>query len=303
MAFVVSKETRQRIGRVEESSNELEERQCIETFLNWCDRRFRISFSYQRTEDIFPDLANSTRWDFIIRQDQCSHWYAAEIKRLIKPEVKIKLVQWNGFLRRISNSLGDRLNGEFLIYGAPSLQLDKQQRTELRRVLTKIIEQNSTRLKKDGMVDLGSQILGQFKEWPSTPRFNPNLSPPIEHRVNADSCFTLHRLSDTGCSLELGFAQSGAFLIEQVAVEALTSLFDNGEVLQAHGQLGLAKQNGAKGAILLLDYHLPSWYPNKVTRTLANNMDSKQLSTIDAVYLVKVSQNRVSKVWARNSEA
>jgi len=150
------------------------------------------------------------------------------------------------------------------------------------------------------MVDLGSEILRQFKEWPSTPHLNPNLSPPIEHRLNADSCFTLHKLSDTGCSLELGFAQSGAFLIDQVVVEALTSLFNNGEMLQANEQLGLAKQKGAKGAILLLDYHLPSWYPNKVKGILASNMNSKQLSNVDNVYLVKVSQNRISEVWDAN---
>ena len=120
------------------------------------------------------------------------------------------------------------------------------------------------------MVDLGSEILRQFKEWPSTPHLNPNLSPPIEHRLNADSCFTLHKLSDTGCSLELGFAQSGAFLIDQVVVEALTSLFNNGEM------------------------------PNKVKGILASNMNSKQLSNVDNGYLVKVSQNRISEVWDAN---
>ena len=284
-------------------ASEGDEQQCMQTFLNWYNKQLKAIFSYQRAEYVFPEIANSTRWDFIITQNQRSHFYAAEIKRLIKPEVRIKLVQWNEFLRRIANNLGDMLHGEFLIYGAPSLQLDKQQRTKLKRVLTKIIEQNSAQLKKDGMMDLGPQILGQFREWPSTPHLNPNLSPPIEHRVNADSCFTLHKLSDTGCSLELGFAQAGACLIDQVVVEALTSLRDNGEILQANEQLGLAKHKGAKRAILLLDYHLPSWYPNKVKKILASNMNSKQLSNIDTVYLVKVSQNRVSKVWSQNSLA
>ena len=206
-------------------------------------------------------------------------------------------MQWNGLLRRIANSLGDKLQGEFLIYGVPSLKLEKQKRTELKRVLTEIIRQKSVTLKNDECVDLGSQILRQFKEWPSTPHLQPNLSLPIEHKVNPDSCFTLHRISDTGCSLELEFAQSGVFLVDQLVVEAITSLFNNGEMLQANEQLGLAKQKGAKGAILLLDYHLPSWYPNKVKEILASNMDSKQLSNIDTVYMVNVSQKRTSKIW------
>jgi hypothetical protein len=200
----------------------------------------------------------------------------------------------------IKNSLSDRLQGEFLIYGVPSLKLEKQKRTELKRVLTELILQNAQSLRNDGMVDLGSQILIRFKEWPSTPHLNSNLSPPIEYRVNADSCFTLHKLSDTGCSLELGFAQSEVFRISQEVVEALASLFNNGEILQANTQLDLAKQKGAEGTILLLDYHLPSWYPNEVKQVLTNNMHSNQFSSIDTVYLIRVYQNRVSKVWDAN---
>ena len=94
--------------------------------------------------------------------------------------------------------------------------------------------------------------------------------------------------------------ESKAFLPDQVVVEALTSLFNNGEMLQANEQLGLAKQKGAKGAILLLDYQLPSWYPNNIRKIMASNMDSKQVSNIDNVYLVKVAQNRISKVWDAN---
>jgi len=79
----------------------------------------------------------------------------------------------------------------------------------------------------------------------------------------------------------------------------LTSLFKNEEILQASKQLALAKEKGAKETVLLLDYHLPSWYPNVVKQVLGNYMNSEYLSSIDTIYLVKASQNRISKVWER----
>lgn len=289
--------------KAEEPSKESDECQCIETFLNWHNMQLGTSFSYQRAENVYHDIAASTRWDFIITQSDSSTWYAAEIKRLIRPEAKIQLVQWNKFLVNIKNSLGNMLQGEFLIYGVPSLKLDKQKRTELKRLLAELIQRHSQSLRKDEMVDLGPYIIKRFAEWPSTPHLNMSLSPPIECVVNADSCFTLHKLSATGCSLELAFAQSGVFVLDQAVIEALTSLFDNGEIIKANTQLGLAKQKGAKGTILLMDCHLPSWYPNHVRRVLADNLNAENSSNMDAIYLVKTSQNRVSKVWGttRNS--
>lgn len=294
---MVSKETGQRIEQVEESANEWDEQQCIQTFLNWYNKRFKTSFSYYRAEGVFPKIADSTRWDFIITQKEHSTWYAVEIKRLIRPEAKIQLVRWNKLLKSITNSLRNRLQGEFHVYGVPCLKLDKQKRTKLKRVLAELILQSAQSLKNGETIDLGAQILRRFREWPSTPHLNPNLSPPIEHRVNVDSCFSLQRISDTGCSLELLFAQSGVFIVKQVVEEALTTLFDSEEMLQANKQLGLAKQKGAKETILLLDYHLPSWYPNCLRQVMVNNMNSQQLSNIDTTYIVKVYQNRVSKIW------
>lgn len=282
----------------EESANERDERLCVETFLNW-HNKFKVSCGYQRAEKVFSEIADSTRWEFVITQNDSSTWYAAEIKKLIRPETKIQLVRWNKLLKDIRNNLLNRLRGEFFVYGAPSLNFDKQKRIKLKRVLTELIIENAQFLSNNEKVDLGSQILVHFKEWPSTPHFNPNLSPPIEYIVNAEACFTLHKISDAGCSLELGFAQSGAFLVKQEVEEALTSLFENEEILQANKQLALAKEKGAKETILLLDYHLPTWHPNDVKQVLGNCMNSEYLSSIDIIYLVKVSQNRVSKVWER----
>jgi hypothetical protein len=297
IGLVGTKEVEQRMEHVEESAKAQDEEQCIETFLNWHNRRFKTNLSYKRAEKEFPEIGKSTRWDFVIRGNECPPWYGAEIKRLIKPEARIQLVHWNKSLRNITNSLVNQLQGEFLVYGVPPLKLERHKGAQLKRVLTKLLLQNAASLKKNDMVNLGPQILRLFKEWPSTPHLNPNPPYDIEHRVNVDSCFTLHKISDTGCSLELGFAQSGVFRLDQAVVEALTSLFGNGEILKANTQLALAKQKGAKGTILLLDYDLPSWYPDDTRQVLANNLNSGQSSNMDAIYLVKASQNRVSKVW------
>lgn len=276
-----------------ESPKEWDERQCIETFLKWCKRQFKTSFSYQRAEEVFPEIAASTRWDFIITQKECSPWYAVEIKRLIRPEARIQLVHWDRILTNIKNKLSNQLQGEYLVYGVPSLKLEKRRITELERVITELILQNAQALKEGKSIDLGSQILGRFSEWPHTQVLNPNLSPPIERKVKEEYCFTIEKSADTGCSIELAYSQSPPFI-----VEAPTSI-EREEILQANTQLALAKERGASGTILLLDYHLPSWRPNYVKGNL-DQMDPKQLSNIDCVYLVKVPQSLVSKVWGRN---
>jgi len=288
--------------QAEESAQAQDECQCIGTFLNWHNKRLGTNFSYQRAEDVFPEIADSTRWDFIIRENQYSPWYAAEIKRLIRPEAIIQLVSWNGLLKRIRDDLQSRLQGEFFVDGVPPLKLERQKRVKLKRVLSEGILQNAQSMKNGESVELGSQILSRFPDWPHTKHLNPHPPPPTECRVKAEYCFTLEKVADTGCSLELASAQSGVFIPNQVVVEALTLLFEKGEMSQANEQLGLAKQKGAKETILLLDYDLPpSWYPNRAKQVLANKMDQAQLADIDCIYLVKASENRVSKVWGRNS--
>jgi hypothetical protein len=301
--MVMPEETGERMKHEEEPANEQDEQQCIQTFLGWHNNRFKTSFTYQRAEDVFPGITDSTRWDFIIRQNEYSPWYAAEIKRLIRPEAIIQLINWNGLLKRIRNDLRSRLRGEFLVYGVPSLKLEKQKRIKLKRVLTEVILQNAQSMRNRESVELGSQILSRFPEWPHTKHLNPHPPPPTECRVKKEYCFTLEKVADTGCSLELAFAQPGVFILNQVVVEALTALFQKGEMSQANKQLGLAKQKGAKETILLLDYHLPpSWYPNHAKQVLANKMDSPQLADIDYIYLVKASENRVSKVWGKRQK-
>lgn len=288
--------------QTEGATNEWDEQQCIQAFLNWYNKRFKTSFSYQRAENVFSDITDSTRWDFIITQKDSPLWYAVEVKRLIRPEARIKLVNWNRLLKRIRDDLQNRLQGEFHVYGVPSLKLDRHKRTELKRVLIELILQNAQSLRNGESVELGTQILSRFNEWPHTQHVNMSLSPPIEYKVLPQYCFTLEKVADRGRSLVLPFAQSGVFILNQAVVEALSSLFEKGEMSQANEQLGLAKQKRAKETILLLDYRLPpSWYPKHAKQVLANKMDSSQLADIDCIYLIKASQNRVSKVWDRNS--
>jgi hypothetical protein len=252
------------MGHTEENTRVQDEKKCIEIFLNWHNRRFKTHLNYQRAEDVFPEIGK--------------------------------------LLRSINNRLANQFQGEFLILGVPRLQLERQKRAELKRILSELILKNINSLKSDAVVDLGSQILRRFKEWPSTPHLNTNLSPPIEYRVNADSCFTLYKISNTGCSLELGAAQSAVFRFDQAFLEALTSLFTKGEMSQANSQLNLAKEKGAKSTILLMDCHLPSWYPNHVRQVLADNENSSQLADVDCIYLVKASENRVSQVWGKGQK-
>jgi hypothetical protein len=104
-------------------------------------------------------------------------------------------------------------------------------------------------------------------------------------------------MADTGCSVTLEASPVDAFDVQETMRKALDALFDpkTDGVLLANKQLSLAKSKGAKRAILLLDCYL-LWRPNAIKAHL-NGKESRLLSGLDSIYLVKASQKRVTRVW------
>ena len=121
---------------------------------------------------------------------------------------------------------------------------------------------------------------------------------PSPHVVRNPHALWLFKMSDEGCSVEPGASPPDIFYVAEAVTEAIGTLFDPARegVLQANEQLALAKVKGTKKTILLLDCHLP-WQPNTVKQVLASK-DSSFMSDIDVIYLVEVSQKRVSNIWS-----
>ena len=130
--------------QIVDSQTTLSEHQCVEAFLNWHNKRNDTCFSYERAENIFTEIAYAVRWEFVITQNGYSSWHGIEIKRLIKPEASIKLIRWNKFLARVKKSLPEQLQGEYFVYGVPPLNLDKERRSVLKRLLIELITKSAT---------------------------------------------------------------------------------------------------------------------------------------------------------------
>jgi len=275
---------------------EKEERDCGECFLRWYSQQHMVNYTLRRTESVYPELEDNIRWDFTaISSTSGEDQLAIEVKQLIRPQTRIQLVRWNKILNDIAKKLRGKIKGQFLIWGTPVLELDQNRLAKLRKILLKIILENSKTLKKGQELDLGPQILSSFPEWPSTPFLETEPSPHIEHKVQEQSRFTILKSSESGCLLELAISPVDVFHVEKAVSDAIDALFKpvNG-ILHANEQLGAAKEKGCKISFLLLDCHI-LWRPN-IIRGIFRNKTSGTISNIDAVYLVETSQKRVAEI-------
>lgn len=279
----------------EQSNKEREEQACAACFFNWYNRRYKVYYSLRRAEEVFSQLSNITRWDFVATQhDRSNEWYAVEIKGLIRPQTKIGFVRWGEIFKGVTRELSGLLYGEFLVAETPSLQVSKSEKSKLRKVLSDVVLQKAKNMKKNESVNLGSEVLAQFPSWPFTPHLEMQPQP---HIVKIPDRLLLYKTSDIGCLVEPGASPVDVFNVTEAVKEAIGALFDHDKegMLQANEQLGLARDYGAKKTVLLLDCHL-LWRPNAVRQIFAS-IDSSSMSNIDVIYLVEVSQERVSKVW------
>jgi len=277
-----------------QSKNDRAENACVSCFFDWYTHISGTVYSVERSEHVFPELANSTRWDFIATPRDERAWCALEVKGLIRSRAKVELVHWTKMFAAVTKQLSGLLQGKYLVVGTPSLWLNKNENRKLKEILPRVVLTKAKNMNKRASVKLGAEILAKFPIWPSIPHFGmmpqPNLV-KIPHEIE------LFKISDGGLSIEPGMSPADIFNVSGALEEATNALFDPSKegILKANEQLGLARVKGAKKTILLLDCHLP-WDPDSVERILANK-DHSYMSNIDEIFLLQVSDHRVSKVW------
>jgi hypothetical protein len=163
-----------------------------------------------------------------------------------------------------------------------------------RRILPRVVLTKAKNMNNGTSVKLGAEILAKFPIWPSRPHVEMSPQP---HLVRIPHEIELFKISDRGLSMKPGMSPVDIFNVSGALEEATNALLDPAKegILKANEQLGLARVEGAKKIILLLDCHLP-WDPNSVKRILANK-DHSYMSNIDEIFLLQVSDHQVSKVW------
>jgi len=277
-----------------QSKKDRAENACIRCFFDWYTRISGTVYSVERTEHVFPELADSLRWDFIATPRDEREWCALEVKSLIRPKAKVELVHWTKMFAAVTRQLSGLLQGEYLVVGTPSLWLNRNENRKLKKILPRIVLTKAKNMNKGSSVKLGAEILAKFPIWLS--RLDVEMRPQ-PHLVKIPHEIELFKISDRGLSIEPGMSPVDIFNVSGALEEATNALFDPAKegILKANEQLGLARVKGAKKTILLLDCHLP-WDPNSVKRTLASK-DHSYMSNIDEIFLVQASDHRVSKVW------
>ena len=277
-----------------QSKKDRAENACVKCFLDWYTHTSGTVYSVKRTEHVFPELADSTRWDFIATPRGEREWCALEVKGLIRPKAKGELVHWTKIFTAVTKQLSGLLQGEYLVVGTPSLGLNRNENRKLREILPRVVLTKVRNMNLRATVKLGAEILAKFPNWPSRPHVEMKPQPrlvKIPHEIE------LFKISDRGLSIEPGMSPVDIFDVSGAVGEATNALFDPAKdgILKANEQLGLARVKGAKKTVLLLDCHLP-WDLNSVNQILGSK-DHSYMSNIDEIFLLKVSEKRVCKVW------
>jgi hypothetical protein len=239
---------------------ERREEECARCFIDWYNQCNCTQYELQRAEEDFPDLARGIRWDFVARDPRNPRqWLAIEIKRLIRANLVVQFDSWKRLVRHVTGDLCAKylymLNGTFLTIPGlePSLaELGRNGTSQLRKALVEAIAQSVKGMKVGDKVDLGPLVLQGFSDWPYTDHLETQPQP---HVVKKARELWLYKESDGGKRIDVPTAVD-AFTSREAVKEATAQVLrrNKGGFVKANQQLKKAKDNGAKGTILLLDH-------------------------------------------------
>ena len=78
-------------------------------FLQWYGLRHGTEYNNpgQRTEEFCPELKGKKNWDFVAipRNSDDRQKLALEVKRVIRPHVRVQRSQWSGLLKQVNGKL------------------------------------------------------------------------------------------------------------------------------------------------------------------------------------------------------
>lgn len=282
-----------------EQRQQEQEQACAQTFLDWLGAQRGMNHELQRAERV-PELKG--RWDFIARVQGRADWLAIEVKGIVLPESRRQFGDWAKFCSQVTKQGQGQIQGEFLVTTGIPWNFNQQESKELRVAFTQALAEVAPQLTSGEFTDLGPEIAKRFKDWPTEP---PRVDMEAFKRgirgkrmfIYLPKSLSVCKVENNGCLVELGASIPGAVTIDSALDIAVSSLLDaqGQKNAIANKQLGEAKRRGAAEAILLLDSHI-RYKPNFIAHLL-RCVDQAQLSNIDAVYLVSVSDKLVDKVW------
>jgi len=271
---------------VNRRGKEIEEKICIERFLNWYNRQHNRNYTYEKATDHFSALKGKLNWDFVVyERDNPEEWIGIEVKELaIVRETSIRFKFWQDLCFELPRNLeGKGIQGEFEINLPPVFDLPRNERQRFLEALSQVLIDKQPGWEVRESKDIGPDVWSKFPNWPT------QKSEPFDEYDKWGTyrpCkLEITKVSDSGCKVSVVTSPLIIGDVVEEHKEGFNEVFKlkNG-VIQPDRQLELAEEKGARKTILLLagigvDEGLTKNY-------VENDLDHHLISHIDCIYLV-----------------
>ena len=274
-----------------------DENTCAKIFLTWLGGEQDVEWTFVRAEKAFPELANSTRWEFVARRaDRNDGWIAIEVKSLVFPVGESQHGSWRKLVDDVRGKLGGRLPAKYWLAYLPKYDFDQSQRETLVDCLKGTILDAAKTLAEGEQKDIGPTIAARFSHWPKdTSRQPTGFDPETPQLRYPPHPLLLLRGSGALNSLGICMYPIAGYWAEPILKKALIGLFKGKG--KANAQLALAKEYGAARTVLLLDERIDN--APGFTSDIIRSLDTSHLSNIDEVYLVSTfGGTYLTQVWS-----
>jgi len=276
---------------------EIEEKICVERFLNWYNEQHRRNYICERADTYFPDLKNELNWDFVAyERDNPKLWLGIEVKEL--PHL-MEISLWFEFWRCLSLELTKDLEskgikGQFEI-GVPPVLDSTGKRQRFLEAFGRVLIDKRSGWQVCESKDVGPDIASKFPNWPT------QKSEPFDEYDKWGTyrpCkLEITKVSNSGCEVTSPISPIRVFDVPEKHEAAFNAVFKpKNDVTRANKQLKLAKEKGARNTMLLLCCD-PSVEESLIQHEV-HKLDRHLISDIDYIYLVDVGSNdRVAKMY------
>lgn len=279
-----------------EAEKRYEEQECAEVFLKWFNQTCGTTYIAEPTKNIFPELTGRTRWDFIARQEGCSDWIALEVEEATVGKYYTVPSFWDKVFRQVNREIKSKLNGTFMVYGLPDLEVKQKQRKELAEAISQVILQRRTEIAPGVHVDVWPDIVRHLTHWP--PEALSGLTSLLSPGNISQAKLYVHKTSDAGCHVGIAMYSSSSVTKAEDKQAVVELLRPKGGRIRADFQLGAAKRRGAKLGIFLLDAVVWELEDIEHVEQIFATLGPDLISNIDTAYVVDVSHDQVTKVWS-----
>ena len=274
---------------------QIEEKICVERFLKRYNEQYERNYIYERADTYFPDLKDKLNWDFVAYEhDKPDEWIGIEIKELrIVRETSISYKFWQRLCSDLTKDLpGKGIRGEFEISLPPVFDLPREERQEFREAFSQVLIDKQSGWEVRESKDISPDVASKFPNWPTQ---KSDVNAWDEWGRDRPSKLEITRVSDSGCEVRVVTSP----LITDNVVEAHKKAFNEvfklkNDAIQGNEQLKLAKEKGARKAILLL---AGIGVDEGLTKDYVQNLGHHLISDIDYIYLVDMGdKDRVVKM-------